>query len=405
MSRPHSAADPAPVPLIALDRQHGPIAHEMQEAVARVFAENAFVLGDEVAALEAEIAELCDSREAIGCASGTDALVLSLMALDVGPGDEVITSPFTFFATAGAVHRVGATPVFVDVDPVTFNLDTDLVESALTDRTKAILPVHLFGQCTPMEQLWRLAVSNGVAVVEDACQAIGATYRGRRAGVLGALGCFSFFPTKNLGGAGDGGIITTDDRFLADRVRRLRVHGDAGGYHHVEVGLNSRLDALQAAVLRVKLRHLADWTIRRRENADRYGSLFRHYELDSAVVLPTIADECTHVFNQYVVRLAENHRDTVLSALRAENVGCAVYYPTPLHLQPCFAHLGQEAGSLPEAERASRQVLALPIHPDVTPFEQERVVRGVARALGHALPAPVHSPDDPGHLPFTRWAA
>lgn len=405
MYEPSSSPAHDPVPLIALDRQHGPILHEMEEAVSRLFAENAFVLGEEVATLETEIAELCDSREAIGCASGTDALVLSLMALDIGPGDEVITSPFTFFATAGAIHRVGATPVFVDIDPATFNLDAVAVEAAVTERTRAIMPVHLFGQCTPMEPLWRLAVQQGLSIVEDACQAIGATYRGRRAGVLGTFGCFSFFPTKNLGGAGDGGIVTTDDRFLAQRLRRLRVHGDAGGYEHLEVGLNSRLDAIQAAILRVKLRHLARWTASRQANAALYENLFTHYHLGDAVTVPTTAAECTHVYNQYVVRLDEAVRDRTLADLRNDGIGCAIYYPKPLHLQPCFGHLGYTEGALPEAERAAREVVALPIHPDVTPFEQECVVRGIARSLGRTVGPPIHAPNPPGHLPFIRRAA
>lgn len=375
---------PPPVPFIDLKRQYATIAGEVQAAVQRVFSEQAFILGDEVAALECEVAQYCDSQDAIGCASGTDALVLSLMALEIGPGDEVITSPFTFFATAGAIHRVGATPVFVDIDPAGFDLDPSQVEAAITHRTRAILPVHLYGQCAEMEPLWRIAARHQLAIVEDACQAIGATYGGRRAGVLGTLGCFSFFPTKNLGGAGDGGLITTDDPVLALKLRRLRVHGDTGGYHHVEIGLNSRLDALQAAVLRVKLRHLDRWTAARQRNAARYAELFADHGLLDALEPPAVLPERTHVFNQYCVRIRDGRRDHVMHALRAEGIGCMVYYPTPLHLQPCFAHLGYPEGSLPEAEAAARDLLALPIYPELTEEEQERVARGLARALGRA---------------------
>lgn len=377
-----SVSPHAPVPFIDLKRQYAAIAGEVRAAVERVFSEQAFVLGDEVAELERDVAEYCDSGDAIGCASGTDALILSLIALEIGPGDEVITSPFTFFATAGAIHRVGATPVFVDIDPVSFDLDPAQVEAAVTPRTRAIMPVHLYGQCAEMEPLWRIAARSSLAIVEDACQAIGATYGGRRAGVLGTAGCFSFFPTKNLGGAGDGGLITTDDPDLALRLRRLRVHGDAGGYQHVEIGLNSRLDALQAAVLRVKLRHLDDWTVARQQNAARYTELFAEFGLLDALEPPAILPERTHVFNQYCVRVTDGQRDEVLRSLQGEGIGCTVYYPTPLHLQPCFAHLGYGPGSLPESEAAARDLLALPIYPELTVEEQVRVVRGIAQALG-----------------------
>ncbi|MEX0702510.1 MAG: DegT/DnrJ/EryC1/StrS family aminotransferase [Planctomycetales bacterium] len=377
-----ASASSAPVPFIDLKRQYAAISGEVQQAVHRVFSEQSFILGDEVAELECDVAEYCDSRDAIGCASGTDALVLSLMALEIGPGDEVITSPFTFFATAGAIHRVGATPVFVDIDPVSFDLDPERTEAAVNSRTRAIMPVHLYGQCAEMEPLWRLAARSNLAIVEDACQAIGAEYGGRRAGVLGTLGCFSFFPTKNLGGAGDGGLITTDDADLAMRLRRLRVHGDSGGYQHLEIGLNSRLDALQAAVLRVKLKRLDAWTAARQANAARYGDLFRQYGLLDAIEPPAILPERRHVFNQYCVRVRDGRRDAILKSLRGEGIGCMIYYPTPLHQQPCFAHLGYETGSLPESESAAQELLALPIYPELTAEEQERVVRGIARATG-----------------------
>lgn len=372
----------AAVPLIDLVAQYQSIADEIQEAVKCVFETQSFVLGDEVAQLECEVAEYCDAREAIGCASGTDALILALMAHDIGPGDEVITSPFTFFATASSICRVGAKPVFVDIDPVSFNLLPEAVEAAITQRTRAIMPVHLFGQCAEMEPLWRMAVQHGLAVIEDACQAIGAEYRGRRAGVLGTIGCFSFFPTKNLGGAGDGGIITTDDPELAARLRRLRVHGDVGGYRHVEVGLNSRLDALQAAVLRVKLRYLQTWTEGRQRNAERYEQLFAAYEHADAFRLPQTLPERTHVFNQYVVRVLNHRRNELLTSLRKRQIGAAVYYPSPLHLQQCFKFLGYRPGDFPNAEDASEQVLALPIFTELRDDQQDRVVENIAEVLG-----------------------
>ncbi|MEX1230210.1 MAG: DegT/DnrJ/EryC1/StrS family aminotransferase [Planctomycetaceae bacterium] len=380
-SVPSSSAEEA-VPLIDLVAQYQTISAEIQDAVKRVFETQSFVLGDEVAELECEVAEYCDARDAIGCASGTDALILALMGHDIGPGDEVITSPFTFFATASTICRVGAKPVFVDVDPVSFNLLPEQVEAAITSRTRAIMPVHLFGQCAEMEPLWRMAVQHGLVVIEDACQAIGAAYRGRRAGVLGTIGCFSFFPTKNLGGAGDGGMITTDDAELAARLRRLRVHGDVGGYRHVEIGLNSRLDALQAAVLRVKLRHLDDWTEGRRKNAERYAHLFGEFDIEDALQLPQTLPERRHVFNQYVVRVLHDRRNEVLASLRSRQIGAAVYYPSPLHLQKCFEYLGYGAGDFPHAERASEEVLALPIFTELREDQQDRVVDNLAEILG-----------------------
>ena len=377
-------ARPESVPLIDLVAQHHEIESEVAAAVSRVFSEQKFILGDEVAELECDLAQYCDSREAIGCASGTDALLLALMALDICPGDEVITSPYTFFATGSAISRLGARPVFCDIDPQSFNIDPQAVEAALTPRTRAILPVHLFGQCAEMEPLWRIAGHAGIPIVEDACQAIGAEYQSRRAGVLGTLGCFSFFPTKNLGGAGDGGLVTTDDATLAARIRRLRVHGEASQYDHVEVGLNSRLDALQAAVLRVKLRHLDQWTASRQRNARRYEMLFDEYNLSDGVTLPMLQHDRRHVYNQYCIRVKGGQRDKVLTGLRARQIGCGVYYPKPLHLQTCFAGLGYLPGSLPQSELASQETLALPIYSELTEEQQERVVRGIAEALGRS---------------------
>lgn len=371
-----------PIPMIELVTQFRSIEAEIGEAVRRVFAGQRFILGDEVAEFECDAASYCDAREAIGCASGTDALLLALMAIDLQPGDEVITSPYTFFATGSSIHRLGGRPVFVDIDPVSFNIDPQATLAAITSRTRAILPVHLFGQCAEMDPLWRMATRSGLAVIEDACQAIGAEYRKRRAGVLGTMGCFSFFPTKNLGGAGDGGLITTDDAALGARLRRLRVHGDAGQYEHVEVGLNSRLDALQAAVLGVKLKHLEQWTLARQRNARRYATLFHEYGLTDSVILPAVLPERRHVFNQYCIRVPGGRRDAVLQFLRERQIGCAVYYPKPLHLQKCFAYLGYRPGSLPHAELAAQESLALPIFPELREDQQEQVVRAISQALG-----------------------
>ena len=398
VSSPHLEDDAVipPVPFIDLVRQYESICEEINESVSRVFTEQAFVLGDEVSEFEFEAAEYCDSREAIGCASGSDALLLALMALDLKPGDEVVTSPYSFFATASSIHRAGAVPVFADIRPDSYNIDPEAVEAAITPKTRVILPVHLYGQCADMEPLWRLAVRHGLTIIEDAAQAIGAELLGRRAGVLGTLGCFSFFPTKNLGGAGDGGLITTDDADLAARLRSLRVHGDRGGYDHVEIGLNSRLDALQAAVLRVKLAHLDEWTEQRQKNAENYGTLFEEYDLLDIVHPPKVIQGRRHIFNQFCIRITNGERDAVKGSLHEQQVGCAIYYPKPLHLQPCFTFLGYEPGSIPESERAAAETLALPIFPELTDEEQERVVQAISIACGRdgrrssieSIPAP-----------------
>ncbi len=408
MSDTQSAAADArpPVPFIDLTEQYAALKHEIDAAVGRVLTSQQCVLGDEVAEFECNIAEYCDAREAIGCASGTDALILSLMALDVGPGDEVITTPFTFFATASSIARVGARPVFVDVDPDSFNVDVDAVEAAITPRTRAIMPVHIFGQTAEMEPLWRIAVRNGLPIVEDACQAIGGRYRGRRAGVLGRLGCFSFFPTKNLGGVGDGGLVTTDDVELARRLRRLRVHGDRGGYQHSEVGVNSRLDALQAAVLNVKLSYLDEWTTARQENARLYRELIERQQLTDRIVLPKAkADRC-HVYNQFTVRIRDGRRDEVLKSLRSQGIGCSIYYPVPLHLQECFSDLGHRLGDFPVAEKAASEVLALPIYPELGAARLTTVVAGLQQALDADAPHStlrLHAEEDAA--PTSRKAA
>lgn len=385
MSNSHLCAESAnrdPVPFIDLVAQYQTIRDEVRAAVDRCFESQHFILGDEVALLEQEIAAYCDSEFAIGCASGTDALILALLAAGVQPGDEVITSPFTFFASAGAIHRVGAVPVLVDIDPESFNLDPQLVEKAITPRTAAIMPVHIFGQCAEMEPLWRMSAAFDLPIIEDAAQAIGAEYRGRRTGVLGTIGCFSFFPTKNLGGAGDGGIMTTDDPEIAARLKRLRVHGDLGGYNHVEVGFNSRLDALQAAVLRVKLRHLDAWTEGRARNAQRYRHLMEVNGLTDVIGLPAVLPDRRHVFNQFTTRITNGRRAAVVQSLKEQQIGCAVYYPIPLHQQKCFAYLGYAAGDLPEAEQACEEVLSFPIYTELPATHLERVIDGLCKALG-----------------------
>ena len=376
---PLNAGSDRPVPFIDLVPQFQSMSAEVMAAVERVFAEQKFIGGDEVVGLEEEIATYCDSRFAVGCNSGTDALIIALQALDIGEGDEVITTPFSFFATASSICRAGATPVFVDIDPETFNLDVDAVEDAITPHTKAIMPVHLFGQCCDMEPLWRLSQKYKLHIVEDACQAIGAEYQGRRAGVLGTVGCFSFFPTKNLGGAGDGGMMTTDDPDLVPKLRRLRVHGDIGQYEHLDLGMNSRLDSLQAAVLRVKLKQLDNWSAARQANAERYASQFQQAGILDAITLPKIAHERRHVFNQYCIRVENGRRDHVMQQLKAAKIGCAVYYPKPLHMQTCFKHLGYQQGQFPQAEAASRDILALPSYPELPIADQDRVIDSMVK--------------------------
>lgn len=364
------------VPLLDLQAQYASLGSEMSEAINRVAASQRFIMGPEVEAFEASFAEYVGAAHAVGCASGTDALLLSLKTLDLGPGDEVITSPFTFFATAGAIHNAGGTPVFVDIEPDTFNIDPRLVEAALTERTRAIVPVHLFGQVADMETLHEIAASRGVAVIEDAAQAVGAkrSVQGvmRSAGTLGRAAAFSFFPSKNLGAWGDGGMVTTDDAKVAARVRRLRKHGGDFEYHHAEIGTNSRLDALQAAILSVKIRYLDGWNAARRERASRYTEGFASID---AVRTPRVADGAEHVFHQYTVRVAR--RDELASFLGARGIGHKVYYPVPLHRQECFASLGYAEGSLPESERAAHEVLSLPIFPELADEQIAAVIAAV----------------------------
>jgi len=359
------------VPLLDLKIQYAAIQDEIREALDRVCASQSFILGPEVAKLEESIAAFCGARFAVGVSSGTDALLAALMVRGAGPGDEVITTAYSFFATAGAIARLGARPVFVDIDPHTFNLDPLLVKDCLTLRTRAIIPVHLFGLCADMEPLLELADQRGIEVIEDAAQAIGATTRKQRqAGTMGSMGCFSFFPTKNLGAFGDAGMVVTNDAELAEQLRVVRVHGSKPRYHHSVIGGNFRLDALQAAVLSVKLKHLPAWTRKRRDNADRYRHLFAAANLNSTVTLPR--DEPGHVYNQFVVRVPD--RDRLRAFLAEKGVGTEIYYPVPLHLQPCFENLGYRPGSLVHAEAAARDTLALPIFPELTVEQQETVV-------------------------------
>jgi dTDP-4-amino-4,6-dideoxygalactose transaminase len=363
------------VPLLDLRAQYATIRHEVRDAIDRVCDAQQFILGEEVAALEREVGAFCEARFAIGVSSGTDALLAALMARGVGPGDEVITSSYSFFATAGTIARLGARPVFVDIEPSSFNLDPAALAAVVTPRTRAIVPVHLFGRACDMAAVLGVATQHGLAVVEDAAQAIGARDdQGRSAGSAGTLGCLSFFPSKNLGAFGDGGMVLTNDAELAERVRTLRVHGSRPKYHHHFVGGNFRLDAIQAAVLRVKLKHLPAWTKARQENAERYRTLFRESGLDAQVRLPV--DAPNHVYNQFVVRGRD--RDGLRRFLHDRGVATEVYYPVPLHLQPCFRDLGHREGDLPAAEAAARESLALPIYPELTEAAQRHVVSRIA---------------------------
>lgn len=365
------------VPLLDLGAQHAALRDEMLAAVARVFDTQQFILGPEVGALEQALARYTGARFAVGCGSGSDALLLALLALDVRAGEEVVTTPFTFFATAGSIARAGARPRFVDIEPRTYNMDPSLAADAIGERTRVVMPVHLYGQCAEMEELLRECERRGVALVEDAAQAIGATDGERRAGSTGLIGCFSFYPTKNLGAAGEAGMMTTNDEALAARLRRLRVHGGATEYHHEEIGVNSRLDTLQAAVLGVKLPHLDSWSEARRERAARYTRLFTDAGLDEFVTTPYVRPGARHIFHQYVVRVPAARRDSLIEHLKLNGVGTKIYYPVPLHLQECFRYLSYREGDFPEAERAARETLALPIYPELTSAQQEYVVETV----------------------------
>jgi dTDP-4-amino-4,6-dideoxygalactose transaminase len=369
------------VPLLDLKAQYRIIKSEVLSAIEAVCEEQGFVLGPRVSAFEEVIARYVGSRYAIGCASGSDALLLSLMAMGVKAGDEVITVPFTFFATAGAVSRLGAKPVFVDIQADTFNIDPDHIERAITPRTKAIIPVHLFGQCADMTAINEIAQRKNVRVIEDACQAIGAAQGGKRAGVLGDTGCLSFFPTKNLGGFGDGGLITTNHQALADSMAMLRVHGSQVRYLHEAVGINSRLDALQAAILQIKLKYLDQWTEGRRQNAERYQQLFARTKHADRVALPLTRHGNFHVYNQFTVRAPK--RDELRAFLKEKGVGTEVYYPLPMHLQNCYRDLGYQKGSFPLSEQAAEEVMSLPIYPELAEAQQAYVVDMIAEFYRH----------------------
>ena len=370
------------VPLLDLRAQYQSIRAEVMAALQEVCDEQAFILGARVADLEKDIQKYVGVSQAVGVASGTDAILLALMACGVGAGDEVVTVPYTFFATAGSISRLGAKPVFVDIKPDTYNMDPALLEGAVSSRTKALMPVHLFGQCAEMEPILQIAARKKIPVIEDAAQAIGATWRNRKAGALGQAGCFSFFPSKNLGGFGDGGMVITNDQALADRVRMLRVHGSRAKYVHEAIGLNSRLDALQAAVLRVKLKHLEKWTKGRQRNAARYEALFKQANLLGRVTLPTVTAENHHVYNQYVIRALR--RDQLRAYLQEQGIGTEIYYPSPLHLQVCYKDLGYGPGSFPYAERAAQETLALPIYAELAEDQQAYVVETIKKFYGRS---------------------
>jgi dTDP-4-amino-4,6-dideoxygalactose transaminase len=380
------------VPLLDLTAQYAPIRADILAAITRVCDSQRFILGAEVEALERELAASIGVAHAIGVSSGTDAILAALMALNIGPGDEVITPTYSFFATAGCVARVGAKPVFIDNDPVTFNMEADAFAKAITPRTKAVIPVHLFGQAVDLDPIIAVARAKKIAVIEDACQAIGATDRGRQAGSVGDCGCFSFFPSKNLGAFGDGGLVTTNDAALAARIRLMRNHGSEVKYYHQAVGGNFRLDALQAAILRVKWPHLAGWSDARRTNAHRYGQLFTELVGKSggvlalkpassgptprgALTLPVERPNAHHIYNQYVIRVSD--RDGLRAHLASRTIGTEVYYPVPFHLQACFADLGYKQGDFPVAEAAANDSLALPIYGELTEAQQRHVVTSI----------------------------
>ncbi|UCF79355.1 MAG: DegT/DnrJ/EryC1/StrS family aminotransferase [Candidatus Eiseniibacteriota bacterium] len=368
------------VPLLDLRLQYLSIKEEIDKALSEVLEDCGFILGERVKELEARISAYCGVKHGIAVASGTDALFLSLKACGVGPGDEVITSTYSFFSSAGTIWNAGGRPVFVDIDPDTFNLDVSQVKGRISDKTKAVMPVHLFGQCAEMVPLLELASEAGLPIIEDAAQAIGATSDGRKAGSLGLLGCFSFYPSKNLGAYGDAGMIVTNDSSVADKLRLLRVHGAKPKYFHRVVGVNSRLDALQAAVLLVKLKYLDSWSARRRNNAGLYDRLLQ----DTEVVTPKVRKGNVSIYNQYVVRVRA--RDAVKEFLAKKGIGTDIYYPLPLHLQECFRALGYRKGELPRSEKAAQESLALPIYPELTPEQQEYVVSSIREALDLVSP-------------------
>jgi len=381
VSSPTAHAAPAAAKLafdfLDLKAQFRSLRGEVMDAISRVMESQIFILGPEVKALEEEYAKEFDAKFVVSCASGSDALILALIAAGVGKDDEVITAPFSFVATAGSIARVGAKPVFVDIDPATFNIDAAKISAAITPKTKAVMPVHLFGQAADMDTVKAMVAGKNIAVIEDAAQAIGSKYCGEFVGNIGDFGCFSFFPSKNLGGAGDGGLITAQTPEAADKLRLLRVHGSRKKYHHEILGTNSRLDALQAAILRVKLRHLAEWTDGRRAKAQRYRELFAELNLSDFIAAPPEpAAAHHHVYNQFSIRCVQ--RGALREHLSHAGIPTEVYYPIPLHLQPAFSYLGYGPGDFPQAEAASRQVLALPVFPELTEQQQQSVVQAIS---------------------------
>jgi len=365
------------VPLLDLKAQYNTIRQEIEPVIRDVVESQYFILGPKVKKLEESVAKYSNTKYAIGVSSGTDALLIALLALDIGVGDEVITTPYSFFATAGVIARLGATPVFVDIDPVTYNIDPQLIESKITNKTKAIIPVHLYGQMADMDPIMKVAKKHNLKVVEDAAQAIGSEYKdGSRAGSIGNIGCFSFFPSKNLGGFGDAGMVVTSDDNLAEKLIKLRVHGSAPKYYHKFVGGNFRIDALQAAVINVKLNHLDSWTKGRQENAETYNQLFAEAGLTGKISLPNTTDGYRHIFNQYIIRVP--NRNELLDFLKSKNIGCEVYYPLTLNDQECFSYLGYSTGDFPEAEKAASETLAIPIFPELTRDQQKYVVETIA---------------------------
>jgi len=367
------------IPLLDLKPQYQALRDELKVVVERVMDAQAFILGPEVEGLEREVAGYSHCRFGVGVSSGTDALLMALMALDIKPGDEVITSPFTFFATAGSIARLGATPVFADIDPVTFNIDPAAIEKVITTKTRAIMPVHLYGQMADMDPIMAIATHHRLVVIEDAAQAIGAEYKCRRAGSIGQIGCFSLFHSKSLGGIGDGGMVTTNDPDLAARMRLLRAHGAQPKYYHQLLGGNFRLDAVQAAVVRVKLNYLDEWTDARQRNATRYRELLA----DVGVTLPTDAGYGRHIYNQFVIR--SEQRDALMAHLKARQIGTEIYYPLPMHLQECFTDLGYQQGDFPASERAALETLAIPVYPELSDEQQHAVVRAVAESMNVVL--------------------
>ena len=365
------------VPLLDLSRQYAQLKPELDAAVINVLTHGKFILGPEVKKLEEEVASLCTVKHAIGVASGTDALLLALRAAGVGPGDEVITTDFSFFATAGVVHRLGAKPVFIDIEPDTYNIDPNLIAAAITAKTKVIMPVHLFGQVADMDPIMDIAKKHGLNVIEDAAQTIGSEYKGRKAGSIGDFGCFSFFPSKNLGAGGDGGMIMTNDDANHDLCRILRVHGSKPKYYHKIVGYNSRLATIQAAILLVKLPHLQGWSEKRIEHAKKYDKAFEGL---TNLKRPVEKDYTTfHIYNQYTIAIPD--RDEVQAKLQEAGIGCVIYYPVPFHKQECFAYLGHKADDFPVTNQAGSQVLSLPIYPELTDEEQEEVIEAVKKLV------------------------